>query len=320
MEIKQYGSKLILHLHGGGAKSGTFSLVNGGGEAAGTFSQSLAGVAVTEMIVDQTAWNVDKLDGTSFSGITLDSTKGNVYQIRYQWLGFGEIEFFIEDSETGRFILVHRIKYANSATIPSIDNPTLPLFVSSKNISNTSDILLKVGSMGGFTEGKNILDGLPHSLSVEVSGIGDSETPVMSIHPHDIYQGTVNRVKIKMTIASISVEGTKPATIRLRKNAITTGPVSYSALDSNISTIHRDTTATGVSGGTIVYSQSIEKVGHATVNLEQLGITLSPSDFLTLSIEASSGFIDTVCTLNWQELFSHCTKTTTKTNRNPKGG
>ena len=118
----------------------------------------------------------------------------------------------------------------------------------------------------------------------------------------DIYKSTVNRVKIKMTLSSVSVEGTKPATIRIRKNA-TLVAGSFSPVSSNTSTVHKDTSATSVSGGTIVYSQSIEKIGHAFIDLEKIGLTLVAPDFLTLSIEASSGTVDTVSTFNWQELF-----------------
>ena len=268
----------------------------------GTFSQGLAGVIATDMVVNQSDWNKDVCDGTGNSGITCDFTKGNVFQIRYQWLGFGAIDFFIENPSTGRLILIHKIEYANANTISSIDNPTLPLYAQAKNTSNTSDIILQVGSMGGFVEGRNNLKGLPNSLSVEKTGIGTTETPVMTIHAHDIYQSTINRVRIKMTNVSISVEGTKPATIRLRKNATITGGV-FTALDSNTSTIHRDTSATIVSGGTIIYSQSIEKIGHAGIDLEKIGIDLIAPEFLTLSIEASAGTLDTVSTLSWQELF-----------------
>lgn len=287
------------------AKSGTYSLTDAT-SAAGTFSQSLAGVTTTETIVTQVNWSEDTLDGSSDannpSGITLDTTKGNVYQIQYQWLGFGAISFFVEHGEEGVLHLVHIIKYANTATIPSVDNPTLPLYAAAINTSNTSDIVLQIGSMGGFVEGRNVLDGLPHSLSVEKTGIGTTETPVMTIHSHDLYQGVLNRVKIKMTHVSISVEGTKPVTIRLRKNTTLTA-ASFSALDSNTSTIHKDTTASAVSGGTIVYAQSIEKIGHAGIDLEAIGIEITAPGFLTLTIEASAGSVDTVSTLNWQELF-----------------
>ena len=306
-EVHNMGANIFFTSFSDGAKSGTFEITTAT-TAAGTFAQSLAGASVTDTVINQSSWSEDTLDGSSDannpSGITLDQTKGNVYQIRYQWLGFGGMEFFVEHGVDAELHLVHRIEYANTNTVSSIDNPTLPLCISTKNTSNTSDVVLKVGSMGGFVEGRDTLTGLPHSLSIESTSIGVTERTVMNLHSHDIYQSTLNRVKIKMTIGSVSTDGTKNSIIRIRKNAILTGPVAFTPLDSNISTIHRDTSATGVSGGTIVFAKGAEKIGFVDIDLEKLGITLVAPDFLTITIQATAAAtVDVVATFNWQELF-----------------
>ncbi len=302
-EVHNMGPNVFFTSFTDGSKTGTYSL-SSGGESAGTFSQSLAGVTSTETIVNQSDWNIDSCDGGGPSGLSCNFTKGNVFQIRYQWLGFGSIDFFIENPITGDYILVHRIEYANTFTVPSVDNPTLPLFAQAKNTSNTSDVVLEIGSMGGFVEGRDTLPGLPHSLSVEKIGIGTTETPVMTLHSHDIYQSTLNRVKIKMTLGSISTDGTKNTIIRIRKNTVLTGPVAFTALDSDISTIHRDTAATGITGGTVVFAEGADKVGTVIIDLEKLGVTMVAPDFLTVTVQATAAAsVDVVATLNWQELF-----------------
>ena len=300
-EVHAMGDKVFFTSYHDGAKTGIYSLTDAT-SAVGTFTQSLAGVSVTEMIVTQSSWSEDKCDGIGSSKVTCDFTKGNVFQIRYEWLGFGEIEFFIENPSTGQFVIVHRIEYANANTIASIDNPTLPLCAFAGNTSNTSDVVLQIGSMGGFVEGKDTLSGLAHDSTVETANVGTTETPVLSLHAHDIYQSTINRVKIKMQTCNISVEGTKPVTIRIRKNATITGG-SFSALDSDISTVRIDSSSTVVSGGVLVWASSVAKVGTVNVDLEKLGIDLVAPNFLTLSVEASAGTVDIVATFNWQELF-----------------
>ncbi len=302
-EVHNMGPNIFFTSFSDGAKAGTYEITTAT-TAAGTFTRPLTGVSATDTAVAQSSWNHDVMDGSGPSGMTLDPTKGSVYQIRYQWLGFGLLSFYIEHDGTGELILVHHIHYTNINTIPSIDNPTLPLCIATKNTSNTSDIVLKVGSMAGFVEGRDVLSGLPHSLSIESTSISTTETPVLTIHSHDIYQSTLNRVKVKMTSGSVSTDGTKNSIIRIRKNAILTGPVAFTALDSNISTIHRDTTATGVSGGTIVFAEGAEKVGFVDIDLEKLGITLTAPDFLTITIQATAATtVDVVATFNWQELF-----------------
>ncbi len=302
-EVHNMGPNVFFTSFTDGAKSGTYS-ISGPDTGDGTFSQSLAGVSTTETIINQTDWNTDKFNGTGVSGITFNPDKGNVFQIRYQWLGFGGIQFFIEDGVDSKLHLVHSIRYANNNIVPSIDNPTLPLYIESRNSSNISDIIVKVGSMGGFVEGRDTLPGLPHAINNTVTGISNTETPILTIHPHDIYQSTLNRVKIKMISSNISIEGTKTSIIRIRKNAVITGPVSFSALDSDISTIRVDTTATGISGGTVVFSTGAAKLDKILIDLEKLGITLAAPDYLTLTVEGTAvTSIEAVAGFNWQELF-----------------
>ncbi len=300
-EAHAMGDKVFFTSFTDGAKAGTFEITTST-TAAETVTRPLTGVSTTEVVVAQSSWSEDVMDGTGPSGIIIDPTKGNVYQIRYQWLGFGLISFFIEDPADGDYHVVHRIEYANTNTIPSVNNPTLPLYASVRNTSNTSDIVLKMGSMAGFVEGRDVLRGLPHSLTVEKAGVTTTETPIMTIHAHDIYQSTINRVRGRFTLGSVSIDGNKPGIVRLRLNATLTG-ASFSALNSNTSTMHTDTTATVVSGGTLIFAEGIPKAGSTNIDLDKLGVDLVAPDFLTLSIEATGTNIDTVSTLNWQELF-----------------
>jgi hypothetical protein len=90
----------------------------------------------TTIIYPQSSWNIDTCrDEGSLelnyiknpSGFHLDPTKGNVYRIFFQYLGFGTITFCIEQNETDRIIPVHRIKYQNLNSNPSLKNPSMKL-------------------------------------------------------------------------------------------------------------------------------------------------------------------------------------------------
>jgi hypothetical protein len=61
----------------------------------------------------------------------LDQTKGNVYEINFQYLGFGNSTFNIEDSETGKFTTFHNIKNANSRTTTVLKNPNVSVLATS---------------------------------------------------------------------------------------------------------------------------------------------------------------------------------------------
>jgi hypothetical protein len=72
--------------------AGVFSFVDtDSGVTAGAFSEVVAGVAPITTWIASSAWNIDKMDGTGPSGMTLDPTKFNVYEIRFQYLGVGGV-------------------------------------------------------------------------------------------------------------------------------------------------------------------------------------------------------------------------------------
>ncbi len=62
--------------------------------------------------VTQSNWNVDTLDGTGASGITLDFSKSNIFFIDYEWLGVGRVRcgFFVD----GQPVYCHYFNNANN--------------------------------------------------------------------------------------------------------------------------------------------------------------------------------------------------------------
>jgi len=57
---------------------------------------------------------------------TADFTKDNLFRIRYGWLGAASIYFEIY-SPDGQWVTFHIIKYPNSASVPTVANPNLPI-------------------------------------------------------------------------------------------------------------------------------------------------------------------------------------------------
>lgn len=297
------GANVVFESYNAASQTGAYSL-SGTAPVAGTFAQSVAGVAPTETIVAQTSWNKDKAAGAETLP-SLTFTNGNVFEIRYQWLGFGAIDFYIENPLTGRFVLVHRIEYANANTNPSLDNPTLPLCMAVANTGNTSDIVLQSASMMGAIEGKDLEEGIVNNLTAEDTGTGTSETPIFSIHNHTVYQGKINRVRIEFTNFTASIDSTtanKPSTIRVRLNPTLTG-ASFSAVDANSSVVRTDVAATAVSGGTLIFAQIITEGAAPVIDFTKIMDKLNPGETINVSLESSSGNVDSVISMNWLELF-----------------
>lgn len=85
----------------------------------------VTGVAVDTNFAAQDDWNVDKLDGTGESGITLDLSKAQILWIDMEWLSVGRVRCgFVID---GNFVLCHEFKHANNIESAYMTNPNLPI-------------------------------------------------------------------------------------------------------------------------------------------------------------------------------------------------
>jgi hypothetical protein len=127
----------------------------------------------------QSSWNIDKMDGTGSSGISLDFTKCQLFVIDAEWLGVGKIRFGFY--AYGKIVYCHQVTNVNALTSPYIVAINLPVsYYLGRTDGNGSggitQICSTVISEGGFTP-----LGRPFSAGTGSSGItvttGD-ETPI----------------------------------------------------------------------------------------------------------------------------------------------
>ena len=80
---------------------------------------------VNTLTIPQSSWNVDRLDGTGSSGLTIDFTKGQIFAIDYEWLGLGRVRFgfFLQ----GKLYYAHYVTNFNSLSAPYITSPNQPI-------------------------------------------------------------------------------------------------------------------------------------------------------------------------------------------------
>lgn len=250
--------------------------------------------------IPQSSWNKDKMDGTGYSGMTLIPTNGNVYKIQYQWLGFGQISFYIENPQTGSFVLVHTIQYANSNTITSVLNPSMPLYASVSNTSNNTSIVLKVPSMSAFVEGNLVNLGLLNSISNSKSGV-TTELNILTIRNNTTFGGITNRKSVTPLFFSSTNTGNADCTYRLKFNATLGGTPSFTDISTNTSVVSYDTAGTTVSNGRLLSTFYAQGNTNAQIDLSNLPIVLNNSDLLTISATSSGAAIAPSVALTWTE-------------------
>ncbi len=269
----------------GAPHTGTYSLTGAAGTAAATIAQTVAGITPTETFVAQADWNEDVADGTMMLP-PLDQTLGNVYQIRYQWLGFGAVSFSIEDPLTGELVLVHRLRFANTSSAPSVDNPSLPMSAQVENAANTSNITLRSGSMAGFTEGRRVRLGPRHSVEAGSIVITTAELPILSVMNKSDYQGTLNRTISQVEHYHVASDASAIIIVRVRLSAALVG-ASFSDVDTDTSPLSKDTSATAVTGGVLIEQFVLGRTD--SFEFDAQGFDLLPGESLTMTAEAANG-------------------------------
>jgi len=78
-----------------------------------------------EIRVPQSQWNIDKADGTGYSGFTLDLSKMQMFYIDYSWYGAGAIRFGFKNNR-GEVMYVHRMVNNNVNTEAYMRSGNLP--------------------------------------------------------------------------------------------------------------------------------------------------------------------------------------------------
>lgn len=262
----------------------------------------------TDTFTAQASWNVDPMDGTGPSGQTLDPTKGNVYKIAFQWLGGGDIYYYIEaergDGQRG-FALVHVIEYAGLNTAVSIANPSLPIRIHAVNTGNTTDLKMYFASLSGFAQGRDNDPGFPRSYDASFS-IGTSETIMFLIRIRSTFAGATNRVQALLTSVGASTFDNQANTlgvIRLVKNPTSlTGTPSWANINTNVSVAERDITASSRTGGIVMETLPFAANSSYKFDITGQDIVLVPGDIVAVVAQFTA---TTSCWahLSWRELF-----------------
>jgi len=259
---------------------------------------------IVDNFVAQTAFDNDLMDGTGPSSQTLDKTKGNVFKIQFQYLGFGHVNYFIEEAETGLFRNVQSINYANANLYPSLQNPTLPLFMSVRNISNTTNLTIKTASMAGFIQGKSQELGLdPYSASATKATI-TTQAAVISIQNKRAFNGEINKTRAKVLTLNLYAEGSgaNPVTVKIIRGTTLGGSPSYTDVDATNSVFSYDTAGTTITGGEILKTYTIARNSPGLTEHElDLNLYINPEEIITISV-ATSTSVDATCSINWKEL------------------
>lgn len=281
-----------------GAQNGLYIELDG--STLSFVERSLVTGSVTETRVNQANWNIDKLDGTGPSGLTLNIAKAQILWTDIEWLGLGTVRMgFVID---GKFIHCHSFNHANLITSTYITTASLPLRYEIENTGTTStastlkQVCSTVISEGGYElRGAQLAVSVPVTSPVSLATAG-TYYPLMSVR----LKTTPNRLDAIVILTALSVLGTSSNTIynwQVISGGTTSGGTWVSA--GTDSAVEYKIDGGGITGGRVLASGYINSTNQSsptvdilkeslfTTQLERNSFTGAPFE-LTLAITAST--------------------------------
>jgi hypothetical protein len=275
---------------------------------------SVSGSLVNTPVV-QSSWNIDKMDGTGPSGITLDLTKAQILFMDLEWLGVGTVRIgFVIN---GNFYVCHKFHHANIIATTYITTASLPLRYEITNTGATSgSSTLKQICSTVLSEGGYQLNGLQQAIGIPVTtpralAAAGTFYPIVSIR----LKTSPDRLDGIVICTAISVIATSAGNYnwQVRASGTTTGGTWVSAgagasVDYNI-------TGTSFTGGRILASGffSVSNQGSTQVDilkealfktqLERNGLTSTPFELtIVVASDAGGGGGNVLASMDWEEI------------------
>jgi hypothetical protein len=250
---------------------------------------------VTGTVVDewtyQDSWNIARR-------ADLNPQNGNVYQIAFQWLGYG-MQYFAIEEKGGNLEEVHHLEYAGKNKNTSVDIPSLPISmgIACPTVGLTASI--KSPSAVALSQGEPF----PISFTVpigysRIQSISPGTSYVFSILNPETYEGKENKLYLDSALLTFTNDTNKSVVVSILFNAILTG-ASFSDIAPGVTLAQADISATSFTNGLEVVSFAVQRAQGISLDLTSIfeRSRLWSESQLTVLVEATgSGEIATAYT------------------------
>ena len=218
--------------------------------------------------------------------------------IRYPYLGYGDVKFYVQNPENGYWVLCHILKYSNSSDQTQVGNPSLFFYARNLNAGSILNSIMYCGSVGVFLHGRKELVSPKWASANNKTGI-TTETNIFSIRNATTYNGVTNRALIRLTSISISSSAASGVgTFRLRLGATLGGtpaftPINGSTADNGVtitsgnSVASVDVAGTTAAAGIVIFNATVDNPNSDIIDLTSYEIFIAPGETLTISAEST---------------------------------
>ena len=300
-------------------RSGYFSEENGfylelNNDDLGFVKRSYNTGSVVNTKVSQADWNVDKMDGTGPSKLTLDISKAQILWMDMEWLGVGSVRMgFVVN---GQFVVCHIFHHANSIESTYMTTASLPLRMEITNTSATSGASkLKQICQSVMSEGGYELRGTQQGVGTTITSPRSLATagtyyPVVALRLKSTGQ-RLDAITILSDLSFLGLSNGVNYNYRVTQRAIVTGGTWVSG-GAN-SSVEYNLTGTAVSGGRILaqgFSSASNQAKVATNILKealfrfQLERDPFPPNAFAMVLEVAASSNSALChaSMDWEEV------------------
>jgi len=281
-----------------------FMLRQSGDGSMGFVVRSSASGSTQDISIPQSAWNIDKLDGSGPSGINVDFEKLQILAFDISYTGNGAVRFGVMIDN--KIVLAHQSSSFNLYAVNNFTTPSLPISVAIESTSGAST--LKQQSCCVMVEGDYQERGVRRSVNTgnTAKNIGSTLTPVISIRLKPQYRKAVIHPQ-SFNILQTSTNTTLYYAIYMF-TTLTGASWSDSQLGTNC-IAEVDTSATSFTGGIMIDSGYLPAKATTTISerfnniLSLAGNIAGDTDVLTIAIAGVGGSVPCFASLNYYEVY-----------------
>lgn len=274
--------------------------------------RSLVTGSVTSTRIPQSAWNVDKLDGSGTSGLVLDKTKAQIFFMDIEWLGLGTVRtgFVIN----GQFVPCHFFHHANVIGTTYITTASLPLRYEIENTGDTGSLSqMKQVCSTVISEGGYELRGLQQAIGTGILTPKSLDTagtfyPVVTIRLKE------NRKDAIVILTALSIMGLDTGVYKWQviASGVTSGGLSWLNTGDN-SAVEYKLDATSITGGRVLANGYLTSNAQGSTSIDILKealfkFQLERNSFtgeryeLTLAVTANTATELIHGSMDWEEI------------------
>ena len=276
--------------------------------------RSLVTGVIDESVVNQSAWNVDKMDGTGPSGLVLDITKAQILFMDIEWLGEGTVRLgFIID---GQYYICHKFHHANLITSTYITTASLPLRYEITNTGVTAvPSTLKQVCSTALSEGGYELRGAQQAVGTPITtpktfAVAGTYYPMVGIRTKAT---ALDAIVITTAVSLLGLGNGKNYAWRVVNGATIVGGAWVSA--SADSSVEYNVTGGSVSGGRILAQGYIHLSSQSSPSINILKEALFASQLerntftgtaleivIEMAIDTTGGTLGAYASIDWEEV------------------